>query len=369
MPSIIPSNLGIRLPIRKMQNRNSALDFLRFCAIILVMFRHLDITGNGVFEKVAGVLSTGGWVGVDLFFVLSGFLVSGLIFREYGNSGNFKVGRFLIRRGLKIYPAFYFFLLLTWGMTYWFHYASHESNLKYLYEATFICNYTKLVPIHVWLWSICVEEHFYLLLCILMFFLIKYRRVSVKSFLFIYGVFFLVGVGLRAYNVLHYGSVDFFRDFARSHLRFDGLFFGVLLCYVYRQKVAVNWKSTVLTVLAIAGASLAFIFSFDDSRYIRFDTVVVLATNPICFGYLMMRILTVDAKWMRPFAFVGKHSYPIYLFHGFVNHLSEQHFSGWKYYVVYFVGAVVVGIVVSKIIEYPILALRDRYVPSMSNKS
>ena len=51
-----------------------------------------------------------GWVGVDLFFVLSGFLVSGLLFQEYQRHGKIRVGRFLIRRGFKIYPSFYVFI-------------------------------------------------------------------------------------------------------------------------------------------------------------------------------------------------------------------------------------------------------------------
>ena len=110
-----------------MNNRNPALDFLSFVAILLVLFRHLIINGNGLPARVAFVLKTGGWVGVDLFFVLSGFLVSGLIFKEYDTYGTFDPWRFLIRRGFKIYPTLYLFLGLTWGLTYFFHYSNHEA--------------------------------------------------------------------------------------------------------------------------------------------------------------------------------------------------------------------------------------------------
>ncbi len=54
-----------------------------------------------------------GWIGVDLFFVLSGFLVSGLLFQEYQATRRIQPGRFLLRRGLKIYPQFYFFIAAT----------------------------------------------------------------------------------------------------------------------------------------------------------------------------------------------------------------------------------------------------------------
>ena len=54
-----------------------------------------------------------GWVGVDLFFVLSGFLISGLLFQEYARHRRIDLRRFFLRRGLKIYPAFYVMLFVT----------------------------------------------------------------------------------------------------------------------------------------------------------------------------------------------------------------------------------------------------------------
>src|SRR4029078_2606024 len=84
--------------------RYQGLDLLRGIAILGVLFRHLEIE-----TWIAG---PGGY-GVDLFFVLSGFLVSGLLFSEYKRYGKINPGRFLIRRGFKIYPSFYFFILMT----------------------------------------------------------------------------------------------------------------------------------------------------------------------------------------------------------------------------------------------------------------
>src|SRR6185503_20062984 len=78
------------------------LDFLRGVAILLVLLRHVDLSS---------FTTNAGWIGVDLFFVLSGFLVSGLLFKEYIKFGNIRVGLFLIRRGFKIYPIYYIFYL------------------------------------------------------------------------------------------------------------------------------------------------------------------------------------------------------------------------------------------------------------------
>lgn len=339
------------------KGRNVAIDFLRCMAIILVMFRHLVISGNSIPERFATFLNAAGWVGVDLFFVLSGFLVSGLIFKEYEKDQSFNPLSFLIKRGFKIYPTFYLFLGITWGMSVLFHYANTESNTKYIYEALFICNYTKLEPIHAWLWSICVEEHFYILLAIVITILIKLKLISIRSFTVIYFVFFAIALFGRIHNL---PMTNFFLDYTPSHLHFDALFFGVLLCIIYRQKPQLKWNSTILTILSLIGISLPFIFSFNDLRYQEFVIIVLVATNPVCYGYLMVRMLNVRRAWMKPFAYVGKYSYSIYLFHGLINHLVLNHFSRWTYYALYFIGSIVIGIIISKTIEYPFLLLRDR---------
>jgi len=85
------------------KGRLKGLDFLRGLAILLVLLRHQYV--SEYFFRI-------GWTGVDLFFVLSGFLVSGLIFKEYLSSGIFNPVRFLIRRGFKIYPLYYIFIVV-----------------------------------------------------------------------------------------------------------------------------------------------------------------------------------------------------------------------------------------------------------------
>ena len=84
--------------------RIKRLDILRCAAILLVLFHH-----TAVLPSIAKI----GFVGVDLFFVLSGFLISGLLYKEYLKRGEISFSRFFIRRGLKIYPAFYVMLLVT----------------------------------------------------------------------------------------------------------------------------------------------------------------------------------------------------------------------------------------------------------------
>src|SRR5262245_57143280 len=94
--------------------RLDSLDFLRAAAVAMVVVHHMPLGFGWLPAPLAGVVErvvSAGWVGVDLFFVLSGFLVSSLLFREARDTGRIAVGRFLVRRGLKIYPAFYALLL------------------------------------------------------------------------------------------------------------------------------------------------------------------------------------------------------------------------------------------------------------------
>ena len=92
------------------------LDVLRALAVFLVMGTHMRVCPpetNRLLNRITEAFLQGGWCGVDLFFVLSGFLVSGLLFREYQRKQTLAIGHFLARRGLKIYPGFWFLMLAT----------------------------------------------------------------------------------------------------------------------------------------------------------------------------------------------------------------------------------------------------------------
>src|SRR5438270_7344794 len=128
---ISPTSSGSRLP---------GLDLLRGIAVLLVLGRHMWDVPPDVQHPLGRVLEVwqrGGWVGVDLFFVLSGFLVSGLLFSEYKQFGTVSPGRFLLRRGLKIYPAFYVFLAGTACMPFLSH---SRSKTGLLCESLFVTN-------------------------------------------------------------------------------------------------------------------------------------------------------------------------------------------------------------------------------------
>src|SRR5690348_13300609 len=97
----------------EIKSRMVQLDFLRGVAILLVLGRHSVISQRdaGFLRPLATAWHRIGWTGVDLFFVLSGFLVGGLLFKELRKSSHLDVRRFLIRRAFKIWPSYYAFLV------------------------------------------------------------------------------------------------------------------------------------------------------------------------------------------------------------------------------------------------------------------
>ncbi len=210
-------------------SRNWALDLLRLVAVLVVIWHHQ--LGEEAVKSCLGLwqfTTRGGWVGVDLFFVLSGYLVGGLLFQEQVRFGSVDWRRFLIRRGLKIYPAFYVLLavLLVPELQ-----SGAPRIRKILGELFFLQNYLGGLRDHTW--SLAVEEHFYLLLTALVVWLAWRKPGQPDPFTAIPRIVVGVAVaclGLRVLTALY--SPDLLSGpFVWTHLRMDALAFGVLLAY------------------------------------------------------------------------------------------------------------------------------------------
>jgi peptidoglycan/LPS O-acetylase OafA/YrhL len=127
------------------------LDMLRATAVLLVISSHLTWHP---------ILSRFGWTGVDLFFCLGGFLISGLLFRDYKTTGTIHWRRFIIRRGFKLYPAYY---TLTLATVIFSRIAGTPILWKRLWpDLILVQDYEPGTWGH--LWSLGIEEQFYLLL-------------------------------------------------------------------------------------------------------------------------------------------------------------------------------------------------------------
>jgi peptidoglycan/LPS O-acetylase OafA/YrhL len=332
--------------------RIPTLDALRGIAILLVLGRHL---------QYFRLWAKAGWAGVDLFFVLSGFLVSGLIFREWKAKGSTDVVRFYIRRGFKIYPVFYALLLVSVLLPRLPTYAVSHSTI--LAEAFFVQNYFH--GIWEYTWSLAVEEHFYIMLPFLLWLFRKDSRPD-DPFAFLPRFFVVIATASLALRII--SALVAGHDFAiawawlvRTPMRMDGLLFGVLLSYYrhFRPTTLIAIAHNKLTTIGVFGIALPLLFSNENPlMYTAGLTILYLA-----FGCLLAKVIDISwGRWTaaaRPLALIGVYSYSIYLSHGFVwRLLPPRNFPG---FCVSLTAALALGVLISKLIEFPMLRLRDRW--------
>jgi peptidoglycan/LPS O-acetylase OafA/YrhL len=366
--------------------RLKELDVLRAVAVLLVLCAHVPS-----FDW----LQRSGWIGVDLFFVLSGFLVSGLLYSEYKKHGTLSPKRFLVRRGLKIYPAFYTFvigsvlLMAATGM------AIPLDRL--LAEIFFVQNYYGGLWGHTW--SLCIEEHFYLLLTLGLYLLWRRPGIRATPFDAIPKMTLLVAVGVLAARVLTYLLVvpyDFQTHFKPTHLRIDSLLFGVCLAYFHHfhhEKFANFIRRYRLPIMLFSVAAIvpAIVLPVES----MFMSTIGFTLLYLGFGCVLLFALYHSGSRASSRYFgvpgillarVGAYSYSMYLWHLVVATLGltlirraytyasttlsqgilPQQLHPLVEFAAYVLASVAVGITTAKLVEMPVLRLRDRYFPGRS---
>lgn len=356
--------------------RLAQLDFLRAVAVLLVIGNHSAICPPETslfFNKITAVWYRGGWAGVDLFFVLSGFLIAGLLFNEYKKRGTIDVKRFLIRRGFKIYPAFWFLITATFFVDVFTGEPIYRGG--FLSELLFVQNYHAGIWEHTW--SLAVEEHFYIFLSLLFaVFLFLDRKSGKNSFNFIPQIFALLAIVclmLRVWTDRHFGFV-YTIGIEETHLRIDSLFFGVLLAYLwnFRRLAESEFLDKNKFFIGSAGA-LCFVpvFVYDLFEKFWIETVG-LTMLYVGAGFLLLALLKSDfgdSKILRFVARIGKYSYSIYLWnlptHVWLTKFTNLAAENWFLYAfIYWTATFLLGIGTAKLVEYPILRLRDKLFPA-----
>ena len=361
------------------------LDLLRGIAIFLVLFRHSLVPPEdaGLLSPLVSLAWNIGWSGVDLFFVLSGFLVSGLLYREHIKNDRINLGRFVIRRGFKIWPLYYFYLLLTTAVAFRRTGYSFSRTTSLLWgNYLHIQNYTGTPLAHTW--SLAVEEHFYLLLPLVLIWLLKVRR----------GIDAIVPICLSVFAVCLTFRIIYFatgHEFSyipvqwATHSRIDGLSCGVLIGYLYhyRSEMLVRMSShqfgrfvpPVLLLCLIPAAALdmkhpvmwTIGYTLNFLGYGSLLHIVLQSNNALQSNYLV-----------RGTAWVGQYSYPIYLFHfgvtqdviewlltlGILKEMPEVRWLLFSF--IYAAIAIFIGYILGRLIEIPALRLRERLFPRVS---
>ncbi len=353
--------------------RNLGLDLLRFVAVFLVLGRHLHLP-----EEASPILTTwkrGGWIGVDLFFVLSGFLVSSLLFKEHIRNGVVDVGRFLIRRGFKIYPAFW--CMLTFTLIVQNVQGTPPSRPALLGELLFLQNYLGGIWPHTW--SLAVEEHFYLgMAALFTMVLAKNPKTNFAWIPFAFMVVALSCLTLRLLNLAMFAEYSHFTYLAGTHIRIDSLFFGVLLSYLYHFRELEKRLNSVHTGLLVGvGIVLLmppFLFTLETNKWLSVVGVIPLYLGSGCVLLAALRLPSSQNFTLNALAGLGAASYSVYLWHlpvgewGFTFLARVAGLDSFEFYFVnYLVGSFLIGWLFSQAIEYPSLQLRNFLFPAATN--
>jgi peptidoglycan/LPS O-acetylase OafA/YrhL len=357
-------------------NRSIELDFIRGIAIIAVMGTHFHSfpTGSAVVAAIEYPLKSFGFEGVNLFFTLSGFLVGGLLLKQYAQEGRIDATRFIVRRMFKIWPAYYVLIL--------FHVLAgrHPLDSFLVQNLTHTQNYFGSSIAQTW--SLAVEEHFYLFLPLLLIVLARFRT-RVDTLLMVLGSV-CVAVLIARCIAVHHGLLD--ETAFYTQYRIDSLLFGVMLAALYWMKPAAyraiaGRKGLLLAI--VAGLALWLVFG---TRNVPLDRSIGYTIQAI--GFCAFIVLTVeysksirDTKLYRLVGWIGVYSYGIYLWHSLalapadmlIRKATALHLPAipaWAAIMAaQFVIAIVLGYVMTRAVEFPFLKIRNALFPDKRKAS
>jgi peptidoglycan/LPS O-acetylase OafA/YrhL len=300
-----------------------ALDGLRGLAILGVMCCHLESPGpgGGLLQRTVRLVLHQGWAGVDLFFVLSGFLITGILLDTRDSTNYFS--SFYCRRALRIFPLYYAFLLLAWLFfpstvqaewmpvrADWWLYPTYLMNWLVLWKDVWHAN----VLGH--FWSLCVEEQFYAVWPLIVLALRPRRLLGAVACA---EITMLVG---RAWWIFHYGTGPYLST--ATITRMDGLLFGAACAVAVRQ---FRFSGRMVGLMPwVAGASVAVFLALAKFWDHQQDTLIPcgeFTLLAIGFSAILLYAVLTDSKRTRlqfalrwpPLTRVGKYAYGIYVFH------------------------------------------------------
>lgn len=309
------------------------LDGVRTLAILLVVGLHTNVhmihhTGlpSNVFTGLPPF--RGGWIGVPLFFILSGYFIGGQLWKEFSRTGSVMVGHFILRRGLRIWPLYYFCFLLSYSLF-------PEKANDFWSNLLFVANYLgDAGPIR-GSWSLSTEEQFYIIIPTLVFVcahVFKFKTLrSYRRLLFAMLFLPILTRGLTWYYLTGFETFDMnlyrFYIYRPIHTHFDGLIVGLLL-----SNIAVDKSFKVPRIMK---SPYLFLVSM------TLVGVFLKLSQKVLFTYFALSIIFGAFFWMvtnkenfitkilsiKPFYTLAKVSFGVYLVHHPILWALDE--AGW----------------------------------------
>jgi peptidoglycan/LPS O-acetylase OafA/YrhL len=375
-----------------LDNRFAALHGLRVLGIVTVVAYHI----TWIFMGEQGIAldpsffaqSLTVFFGMDLFFVLSGFLIGSILLRSVAQSGSQHLRRFYLRRVFRTFPSYYVvltFLALAFPLTL---NQRHHLKWEYVYGTNFL-PLERGQTVMFWGWSLGLEEQFYLAVPLLFFALQRLRTERARITLL--GSLMAAALGIRLFIFLRhrpwndgylYGALYF-----RTHTRFDPLIAGILLAVVHQRygKALARWLEAPFHRALVSLPALACLwlllfptmFGWDTLQLVHVfawgtvTSVMYLLTVPMALYGDGMVCRWLSVPFFRRLATLG---YGIYLVHiPVIDHVmvplaraaQRRHWSMLFVWPAVLAATMVLSALVAYalhvMVEKPALRLRDRF--------
>jgi len=291
------------------------IDGLRSIAVLSVLFYHAQFN-----------MFSGGFIGVDIFFVISGFLITSIILKDL-NQSNFSIKNFYLRRARRILPALFFVLFLTSFIGYFiltpmqfkdlsqsiFATSTFSSNIYFYLKLDYFSTQSELIPL-IHTWSLAVEEQFYIFFPILCLFVWKFSKKNLFNILCFLS---LASIIVSQFFLVHFDiDFDFYMIFSRSWQLLSGSLLSTYL--FFKKKNLISNNQFYSNKLAFIGLILIFssILSFNTSM----PSTGLLGIFPILgtilvLGFCNEKSITYKILTTRIFRKIGLISYSLYLIH------------------------------------------------------
>lgn len=367
------------------EGRANGLDTLRALAIVLVFAYHYMVFVSR--EETFGWVSVVGWVGVDLFFVLSGYLIANQLRAGFARGGRLSLAAFYARRALRTLPVFWFVLALYFVFPQVMGGKTPPPLWSFL---TFTQNFG-LMPGTAFshAWSLCIEEQFYLVLPLVLVLAARFARRRVLAWAVLLSLLTL-GVAARAvlwqaHGRESTGHIDGYYPniYYATLCRFDEFLPGVAIALLKNchqplwARLVQHGRGVFAAGLVATGVMLFAVhrwYFIEGYGYGFFMTAFGYSLVAMAFALLVVAALS-PGSWLQRVHIPGARSlalwsYSIYLSHKAVAQIVQTELaalalpSAWMPALIT-LASLAVGWLLYRCIEVPCMALRERHVPAL----
>jgi peptidoglycan/LPS O-acetylase OafA/YrhL len=325
--------------VRKPTKRIFGLDLLRVISIALVLCSHTSWIYPPSSSLLSKAVDMCGFFGVELFFVMSGYLIGGIIFRQFiSDDYSFKTTlAFLYRRLMRILPNYYLIILVNMAIWSLVGYSLSEAWKYFFFFQNFA---SPLLPFFPESWSLPIKEYGYVIAVLLLYvFSVLFARVPRKSLFLvvIIGMIIFFFTSKIYYNLhTHNTTMQQWDISLRSVViyRIDTVLLGVLAGYI-ASEYPQFWKKQQLRFAAagfLLTAALLFCLGYLKLKILDFPlfwNVLCLPINAValvCFLPFFSQWKTASARYTKPIEFISEISYAVYLLHYSIVLFLLKHF-------------------------------------------